>query len=104
VTSNLNGGDNDNPTHPVAVPAGEKWVISAFGAADIQKTDPKSTLYILRFGSDIIKVISATGDTYNIAMKHEITGDGAKQLNVQRFNFSSDNKPCPFWIEAYKRG
>lgn len=103
VTSSLAAGSTDNPEHPSAVPNGEVWVISHFGAADINLGDNKSTVYALRFGTDILRVISVTGVTYDIPMKVEITGNGTKKLNVLRVNNSGSTKQCPFWIDAHKR-
>ena len=102
VASNLAAGANDNPEIS-AIPNGETWMIKTFRAADVNKGDGKSTGYVLRFGSDIMEFIALTGNTQTVEVSEEITGDGVKKLNVQRFNFSGFAKPCPFKVVAYKR-
>ena len=83
------------------IPNGEKWVIDNFGAADINNGDNKSSLYVLRYGTDVIKIISVTGATIEIPMKFEIIGNGVNKINVFIENTSSDSKRMPFWVEAH---
>jgi len=103
VASTLNGGANDIIEHGSAVPVGQVWFMKKFGAADVNLGDNKSSVYVLRFGTEIIKIISVTGNTQEIEVAQEIIGDGTKKVNVMRYNNSGQNKQCPFWITAYER-
>lgn len=102
-TSVLAAGATDVKGPSAAIPNGETWIIRTFGAADINKGDSKSTVYILRFGTEIIRVLSLTGDTRELELKIDITGNGADKVNVVRRNESGYDKECAFWITAYKR-
>jgi hypothetical protein len=102
VVSTLAAGANDNPEAP-AIPADETWMIRDFKAADIDFGDNKSSVYVLRFGTDIMEFISLTGNTMVIPVNEELTGDGSKKLNVMRYNNSGHPKQMPFKVTAYKR-
>ena len=103
-TSTVAAGANDTITLP-ALPLDELWVITTFGAVDINVGDSKSSLYLLKWDNDIVDggIISVTGSTYEIKSTWEFVGDGIKQLSIQRFNTSNTNKQMPVWVQAYKR-
>jgi hypothetical protein len=99
---NVNGGQTKTIEYPTAIPNNEIWVIDLIGACDINEGDSKSTVYILKFGNEILKVISCTGNTFESDKKIQITGDGTKKLNAQIINNSTYDKACPMWMEGHK--
>jgi len=102
VTSILNLDNNDTMNLGV-IPLDETWYLRSFGACDINMGDNKSSVYILKFGSDIKYIISLTGNTQTINIGKEFAGDGVKRFSVDRFNYSGYNKRCPFWLEVSKK-
>jgi len=103
--SALGAGANDTQSL-AAIAAGDVWVITEFGAADINKGDNLSSLYILKWNGTILDggIISATGCTVSLNRNWEITdGDGIKQLTVERYNTSGSLKQMPVWLIGYKR-
>jgi len=103
ITSTVNAGATSVENYSAAVPTGKIWVIKEFGGADINLGDNKSSIYVLRFGSDILKILTYTGNSGTVLMNEEITGDGVKKVNVVRMNKSGSTKELPFWIKAYER-
>jgi len=101
--STLASGTQDVINYPDAIPNSKKWVINKFGAVDVNLGDSKSSVYILRFGTDIITIISVTGNTYEVNINKEIIGDGVKKINVVRQNKSGHGKDMGFWVRAYER-
>ena len=101
--SNLNSGSQDVIEYPNAIPNGKIWVIGCFGGIDINLGDSKSSVYILRFGTDILSAISLSGNTKELTIHKEIIGDGTKKLNVVRQNKSGFNKDLVFWVKAQER-
>ena len=95
TTSSLAGGGSDTKTHPEAIPAGKKWLVRWLRATGICLGDLKSSVFILRFGTDIVDIVSVLGHTVTADISMELTGDGVKKLSLQRFNFSSDTKQLP---------
>ena len=93
---------NDTKESPV-VPNGKTWVIKNIGACDINLGDNKSSVYVFRFGTDIIRILSLTGNTQEIELRKEFTGDGAKTFNIIRYNKSGFDKEMPCWASAYER-
>jgi len=89
---------------PKAVPAGERWTIKAFGAADINTGDNKSSVFILRFGTEIVRILSLTGNTRELPIMETIEGDGTKKVSIERINTSSEAKRLPCWLLAFKNG
>ena len=103
ISSNLAAGADDNPEHPNAIPADDKWAIDRFTFADINTGDSKSSIYVLRFGTDILEFGTVTGSTDSIDVNEEIVGDGVKKINVLRYNTSGSTKKLPFKVKAKKR-
>jgi len=66
--------------------------------------DNKSSVYALKFGDDILRIISVTGNTHEIIMNKEITGNGTKTVKIIRMNKSGVEKQLPCWLTAYERG
>lgn len=102
ITSSINAGQQNTTEHPQAIPNGKKWIIDNFGCADINLGDNISSVYILRFGTEVIRIVSLTGDTKDFNLGIEIVGDGVKKLNVIRQNRSSHDKELPCWIMAHE--
>lgn len=92
-----------DPYETPAIPAGKIWVLKNFGAADINLGDSKSSVYVLMFGTEVIRIISLTGNTREIPLKKEITGDGAKKVKILRMNKSGEAREMPVWLTAYQR-
>lgn len=86
-----------------AIGSGKTWALKTFGAADINMGDSKSSVYVLMFGSDILRIISVTGNTKELDIKKDITGDGTKRLKIIRYNKSGYDKQCPCWVSGYQR-
>ena len=103
ITSTVAANSQDIVEHPMAIPSGKLWVIRKFGAADINLGDSKSTVYVLRFGTEILRIISVTGNTYEPDFRFELTGDGSSKINVVRQNKSGFEKICPFWVSAFSK-
>ena len=103
VTTTLAAGSQDTVNHPQAIPTGKIWVVKDFGAVDINKGDNKSSVFILRFGTEIIRILSLTGASKEIPIKRDLIGDGSKKINVVRRNESGYDKELPFWITGYER-
>ena len=103
LTDVVNAGLTDVYDYPSAIPAGKKWVINKFGAADIDLGDSISSVFVLRFGSDVIRILSLTGNTQEVEIKREIVGDGATLINIVRINKSAHNKELPAWVDGYER-
>ena len=99
----LAGGANDNIEYPVAIPIGKTWVIKEFGAVDQNNGDNKSSVYLLRFGTQEIKAICLSGNTHELKMDYEIIGNGTDKVNVIRKNLSTSDKELAFWIRASER-
>ena len=98
----VSAGTQDIIESPI-IPNNETWVIRVFGAADINLGDNKSSVYVLRFGNSITRVLSLTGDTKELNLQLEIVGNGVEKLNIIRMNKSGFDKEMPTWVEAYKR-
>ena len=97
---NIPGGSIDTHDFPV-IPSGGKWIIETFGAIDINNGDNCSSAYLLRFGTQVIKPISLTGNTIELTTRFEIVGNGTDYLNVIMQNNSTATKKLMFWIEAH---
>lgn len=100
-TSAIAGATNDIINHPQIIPNGQKWVIDSFGAVDADNGDNISTVYVLRFGTDILRVISVSGNTVEIRPDYEITGNGSDRVNVIVQNKSATAKDYAFWVDAH---
>ena len=97
----INSGTSETFEFPKAIPANEIWTIKEFGAADINMGDNISSIYVLRFGTDIIKIIALTGNTHEFILNKSLKGDGLKKLNVYVSNKSGFSKQMPFWIKGF---
>jgi len=102
IHSALSAETNDTYEFP-AIPTGATWVIKNFGACDINLGDGKSSVYVLMYDADIIKMLSLTGNTYETTINKEFLGDGNKKIKIKRYNKSVFNKEMPAWIKAYKK-
>jgi len=103
ITSIVGAGLNSTYDFPIIL-NGVVWMVTHFGAADMNLGDNKSSVYVLKWGSDIERIISLTGNTSEIALNKEFTGDGVKKLSILRMNKSGFDKQLPCWIRAYQRG
>lgn len=98
--STVAGGTmNDVVTHPEVVPNGAIWVIKRFLAGDINYGDNMSSVYGLRFGTEILSFFVHTGSSSNEEMNIQIIGNGVDSINVLRQNYSSQTKRLPFRAE-----
>jgi len=104
-STNLGAGANDTVGIVQPIPDGETWVITKFGAADINTGDHKSSIYTLKFGGEVLDgaIIITTGSTITLNENWEIKGDGVKKIEIDRKNTSGLAKQMPTWITAYKR-
>ena len=102
LVSNLNAASNDLYETPV-IPLNDVWMLKEFGACDVNLGDSKSSVYVLFFGSEVLKIISVTGNTCNIAISQEIIGNGADTIKIRRYNNSGFTKQMPVWLKAFKR-
>ena len=82
---------------------GEVWKIKSFGACDINIGDHKSSFYLLKWGNVNVCPISLTGNTIEIPIDRDFTGDSVKKFTIVYKNNSSSAKNLAFWIRATKR-
>lgn len=107
-TDEVSAGGQDIQEFPI-IPLGEKWIITKFGGADIQFSgDGASSVYVLQWGSagnwETLRILSISGDTKDLEMGKEVTGDGVNRIRLIRQNKSSTNaRELPVWIDAYSR-
>lgn len=101
ITSDVAASSNDTTSQ--TIPNGERWMLMSFGCADINTGDNKSSIYVLRWAGNVLRMAALTGNTFEVTIGKEIIGDGVKQISIQRFNRSSTNKACPCWLIAAKR-
>ena len=95
---------SSNQTEVVGTPPlNEVWVIKKFGCADMNTGDNKSSVFILKYGTDNIRIVTLTGAIKELDISHEITGDGTKELKVFIQNSSGGAKQVGFWIDGYSR-
>jgi len=97
------GTMNDLTEHDEVVPSGKKWVLQQFSAGDINYGNNKSSGYIIRFGTEILRFFVYTGNSERVNLAIEITGNGVDKINVMRRNYDTVNKPLPFVLEMYER-
>lgn len=102
IVSQLASNSSDSLETP-ALGDGERWNIEKFGAADINLGDNKSSVYVLKFGNEILRIFALTGDTQEVDLNQDIIGNGTKKISVIRYNKSGFQKECPVWFRASKR-
>jgi len=104
-SSNVGANSNDTVGIAQAIPSGDVWVITRFGAADINMGDNKSSIYTLQYGGEVLDgaLIVVTGSTITLNENWEMVGDGVKKIEITRKNTSASVKQMPTWIVAYKR-
>ena len=101
-TNEISSGTQSQELLPM-IPLGDRWVINSFGASDINVGDNKSSVYILMYDTEILCIISLTGNTQEIDINKEIVGDGTKRIKIIRKNTCNTNKAMPCWLKAFKR-
>lgn len=104
ILTNLTAGSTDtNDSSPI--PNGKIVMITAFGGADINLGDSKSSAYLLQWGTvgafTDIAAIAFTGGTFEYKMNASFLGDGSKFFRIMRQNNSASNKRCPVWVKGF---
>ena len=101
ITSELPAQSNDTWESSI-IDEGETWTVRYFGACYIKSQDELGSVYILRFGSEIIRIIALCGGTQELNIDETFTGDGVKTFSIQRINDSLTIKRLPCWLVGYK--
>lgn len=106
IRENTGAGVQTVKASPI-IPNGKIWVVSLFGAADIDLGDNMSSYYVLQWGSgatfEDIRILALTGATQEVKLNKEFVGDGVKFLRVIMKNNSGSAKDLAFWYNAYER-
>ncbi len=106
IRENTGAGIQTIKNSPI-IPSGQTWVVKTFGAADIDLGDNKSSYYVLQWGSGVtfedIRILALTGATFEVELKRDFEGDGAKFLRVVMKNNSGAAKDLSFWYDAYSK-
>jgi len=98
------GVTNDIVEHADVVPNGTVWSMQFFSAADINQGNNASSVYVIRFGTEILRFFVYTGNSDRVNLGPiEVTGNGTDKVNVMRMNYDSVNKRLPFVLEMYER-
>jgi hypothetical protein len=95
---------NSDTIESSALPNQEKWFVEKLIACDINYGDNKSSVYVLKWGIEIIGILPVTGCKAELEILEEFMGNGSKKFSVERFNNSGTNKYMPFIVIARKRG
>ena len=84
-------------------PDKKSFVPRAFGGADINLGNNKSSIYILEWGTpgsfDTVAIVSATGTTESTILKEQYEGDGVKYARVILMNTDSAAKDLVCWLD-----
>ena len=102
VTQTVSAGGTEIINSPV-IPSGKVWVIKKFGGAVPNLGDNFSGNIVLRFGTNIIRVITLCGSSQELQFNGEVTGNGSDTINVVLQNPSTSAKEFAFWYDAYER-
>lgn len=106
IRENTGAGIQTIKNSPI-IPLNQTWIVSLFGAADIDLGDNKSSYYVLQWGSggsfEDVRILALTGATYEAKLNREFLGDGVKFLRVIMKNNSGSAKDLAFWYNAYER-
>ena len=102
VVQTVSAGGTEIIESPI-IPNGKVWVIKKFGGAVPNLGDSFSGNVILRFGTNIIRVLILTGSSQEIQLNSEVNGNGSDKLNVVLQNPSTNAKDFAFWYDAYER-
>ena len=100
----INAGANSSFDFP-AVPEGKRILIIKFGALDRALDNlGKGSFFVLQWGSAgnfaELAAISVVGNTIELPVSYQITGDGTKFLRVKSYNDSATNKQIIWWLKA----
>ena len=96
---NVSGDDSATVEYP-PIASNKSFIITIFGAVDVNNGDHKSTTYLLKYGSSNIRALAFSGNSGQISMRVPLIGDGVKFVSVVINNHSSQSKQCTFWLHA----